>query len=209
MRKTGEERRKSLAVWIETYPGRINLAAHQEDLALCKDYLQGNRKPFEKMFQIAYGKLQSFVYCHSFGKHSGIHVNTQDKEDVIAETVDVALRRMGTYCGWSLFSTWMIAIARYRILSLIEKRCREQQMIKDSPKEGFQEQPPQKARQSFTVWELLSGLSAQDAQIVQLRAIDELSFPKIAAQLGSSVSKITFRYKKIIKILRAEQTQTV
>ena len=209
MRKSQEARRIRLSEWIEKYPGRINLAAHEQDLVLCKGYLQGDRQPFEPMFRAAYCKLQNFVYCHSFGKSSGIHITAQDKEDLIAEAVDIAIRKMERFDGLSLFSTWMIGIARYLILSLIAKRCREQHCLSDMSLEDACRSQPQQSSESSAVWEMLSGLSELDATIVRLRAVEGLCFAEIAAQLGSSRSSISFRYKKSINVLRAEQLQAV
>jgi len=197
-----EERKKRLEALIEKYP-KINRAKHLEDLALCKEYLAGNCDAFETMFQSAYTKLTNYVRYDNCGKHLGIHVNAQDKEDLIAEAASTAILRLDTFQGWSLFSTWMIGIARYRVLAFIKTRCNEDKGLVDAavdnPKMAFQ--MPSHI-DSTTVWETLSCLPENDATIVKLKAIEQLSFSEISKEMNLPVAQIKLRYKKALTALK-------
>ena len=126
-----EKRQKRLDALIEKYP-KINRAAHLKDLALCQDYLAGNCETFETMFQLAYAKLTNYIRYDNCGKHLGLQVNAQDKEDLIADAASTAILRLDTFQGWSLFSTWMIGIAKYRVLTFIKTRCNEDKNLADA-----------------------------------------------------------------------------
>ena len=197
---TSEERREKLERLMEKHPN-IDRAAHLEDLDLCKKYLDGDRQPFEVMFKTAYDKLERYVYYDKFGKHLGIHVNKQDKEDLIADVVSVAIKRMATFQGWSKFSTWMIAIARYQIIDFIKKRCHEQKnMINDALDDSRIFYQPQ--NDSIAVWETLSCLSEQDSAIVKLKVIEQFTYPEIAENMNLSIKQVKYRYNAAIKMLR-------
>ena len=200
--RTQEERRKKLESLIEKYP-HIDRAAHLKDLELCKRYLKGDRLPFEAMFHIAYGKLERYLRYDSYGKKYGIHINTQDKEDLIADVAGAAIQHMAAFQGWSLFSTWMIAIARYRIIDFVKKRCKEQQNVTDNALDDSRYIPPAHSQNNGTaVWEILSCLSESDAAIVRLKAVEGLTYSEIAKQIKISVKEVSIRYKTAIETLR-------
>jgi len=200
--RTQEERRKKLESLIEKYP-HIDRAAHLKDLELCKRYLKGDRLPFEAMFQVAYGKLERYVRNDNCGKQHGIHVSVQDKEDLIADVAGIAIQHMATFQGWSLFSTWMIAIARYRIIGFVKKRCKEQRNVTDNALDDSRYIPPAHSKSDDTaVWEILSCLSELDAAIVRFKAVDELTYSEISKQLNLPIKEISRRYKTAIEALR-------
>ena len=193
--QTPEERKQRLERLLAKHP-HINRAAHLNDLELCKKYTLGEQVPFEQMFQIAHGKLTRYVNRNNCGSHLGINVNEQDREDLIADTVSVAILQLNMFHGWSLFSTWMIAIARYRIISLIKKRCKEKAWPLDDTLHSQND--------CVAVCEILSCLSELDATIVQLKAVERGTFAEIAKLLNLSVENVRRRYQKSIDRLRLE-----
>ena len=200
--RTQEERRKNLEQLIAKYP-HIDRAAHLKDLELCKRYLKGDRLPFEAIFQVAYGKLERYVRNDNCGRQYGIHVSVQDKEDLIADVAGTALQHMATFQGWSLFSTWMIAIARYRIIDFVKKRCKEQKNVTDNALNDSRYIPPSHSKNSdASVWKILSCLSELDAAIVRFKAVDELTYSEISKQLKLPVKEVSHRYKTAIETLR-------
>lgn len=200
---TQEQHKKRLEALMEKNP-RINRNAHLRDLELCKRYMEGDQAPFEDMFQVAYIKLRKYVCSDSCGKHSlGINISAEDKEDLIADVASTAILQMNMYNGWSLFFTWMKAIARYRILSLIKKRCIENKNLIFGDVHETEITPASQVQNNeMVIFELLSCLSETDSKIVQLKAIEELSFLEISKQLNLSCYKVKMRYKKAIASLR-------
>jgi len=197
-----EERQKRLEALIEKYP-KINRAKHLEDLVLCKEYLAGNCGAFETMFQSAYAKLINYVHYDNCGEHLGIQVNTQDREDLIAEAAGTAILRLDTFQGWSLFSTWMIGIARYRILTFIETRYKKEKGLVDTPVDDPKIASYMPSHiDNTTVWEILSCLPEIDATIVKRKAIERFSFSEISEEVNLPVTQIQRRYKKAIAMLR-------
>ena len=200
-KRTPEESQKRLYELIRKHP-QIDRATHLQDLELCKKYLNGDRIPFDTMFQIAYKKLERYVNKHC-GKHIGVSINEQDREDLIADVSTTAIEKMDMFGGWSLFSTWMIAIARYRIIDLINKRCKEKKNLSDDEYDDSRSVSPMyQQRDEISVWEILSCLPKIDAAIVRLKAVEEYSFSVIAKHLNLSTKETQQRYNESIKILR-------
>ena len=197
-----EERQKRLDALIEKHP-KINRTMHLKDLALCKEYLTGNCGAFDTMFQSAYVKLTNYVRYDNCGKHLGICVNTQDKEDLVAEAACTAIMRLDTFQGWSLFSTWMIGIARYKILNFIKVRCNENKnlicMAVDDAKIAF---TMPNHIDDTTVWDILSCLPESDATIVNRKAVEQFSFSEISKEMNLPVAQIQRRYEEAIVTLR-------
>ena len=187
---------------MEKYP-HIDRTAHLRDLELCKRYIEGDRQPFEAMFQIAYGKLERYIKYDSCGKHLDVHINAQDKEDLISDVTGTVISNLRMFHGWSLLSTWMIAIARYRIINLIKKRCRDKKNLTDNEFDDSRLISPLHLQNDDTaVLEILSCLLEPDAAIVRLKAVERLAFSKIAEELGLSTKQVQHRYKKAIEMLR-------
>jgi len=200
-KRTPEESQKRLDDLMRKYP-QIDRTAHLQDLELCERYLKGDRVPFETMFQIAYNKLERYATKHC-GKHIGISIKEQDGEDLIADVSATAIEKMDMFGGWSLFSTWMIAIARYRIINLIKKRCEEKKNLSDDEFDDSRSvSPVYQQSDEISVWEILSCLPKTDATIVRLKAVEEYSFSEIAKQLNISTKRTQLRYNEAIKILR-------
>jgi len=198
-----EERYEKLESLMKKYP-HIDRARHLKDLEFCKKYQEGDRLPFERMFQVAYSKLERYVHYDSCGKQHGIHINEQDKEDLIADVASTAIQYMAAFQGWSLFSTWMIAIARHRIIGFIKKRCHEKRNSSDAALDDSRIIVPSSSQNdSTTIWEMLSCLSESDAAIVRLKAVERLTYTEIAKQLNLSVKKVLFRYKTSVEILKS------
>jgi DNA-directed RNA polymerase specialized sigma24 family protein len=112
---------------MKMYP-KIDRAAHLKDLEICTQYLVGNYEPFHLLLQTSYAKLIKYIHYNCRNKLN-IHINAQDKEDLISETVEAAIRDLNTFHGWSLFSTWMIAIGRNRIYALLRRRRKEENSL--------------------------------------------------------------------------------
>ena len=97
----------------------------------------------------------------------------------------------------------MIAIARYRIIDFVKKQCKEQRNITDNALDDSRYIPLAHSKNDdIAVWEILSCLSKQDAAIVRLKAVDELTYSEISKQLKLPVKEISRRYKTAIEALR-------
>ena len=197
-RMTQEDCRERLRLLMEKHP-QIDHEKHLEDLKACREYMEGNTAAFERMFEGAQKKLCAFVHQQPCKL-----LNYQDKEDIISEVTAEAVTRMYMFNGWSLFSTWMKAIARYRVITCINKKKRV--LIIDD--EVFSKLADRQHKTSlcpqndYSGNEILNLLPKNDAYIIKCRVLNEMDFNDIAKTLNKSGNSIKKRYYKLIEILK-------
>jgi len=110
---------------------------------------------------------------------------------------------MGMFQGWSLFSTWIIAIAYYRLINFVAKCRKEKENQVDNAIDGNRFiAPPSSPENDLAVLEMLSCLSESDAEIVRLKAVERFTYSEIAKQMDLPMKKVQNRYKKAIEILQ-------
>ena len=185
---------------MEKYPS-INRQKHLNDLHTCKKYLSGNMDAFMKLFEDSCCKTRRYVHKNTWNKL----FNLQDKEDVIAETESIAIMKAHMFHGWSRYSTWMIGIARYRILSLAKKKtimAETKKCIVNTCHSEIVNDPIALWESSQYVSELLGYLSGEEQSIVEEVVFHQKSFEIIAAERKCSVNVIITKYEKSIQRLK-------
>ena len=105
----------------EPAPGRAPEAAagepalHAADLALRDAAVGGDRGAAEELFRRHFEGLYDFVHYRSGG-------DRQATEDLVQETLLVALDRLPTYDGRASLQTWLAGIARNKLRELRRRR---------------------------------------------------------------------------------------
>jgi len=90
----------------------INLAKHDSDLKLCKDYIQGNRKDeFHSMYIDALQKVERYLKTNQQRLNIG-----DDWVDILGVVSENVLRKISNFRGGSLFSTWVFGFVRNHLL---------------------------------------------------------------------------------------------
>jgi len=184
---------------IKKYPS-INRQKHFEDLRICKNYLLGNADAFMALYEGSRHKTHTYVH-----KNVGNRLfNLQDKEDILAETESTAIMKVHMFHGWSRYSTWMIGIARNRILSLAKKKTT---MAETTNSEIIR--PSETANDPIALWEsnqyvseLLGYLSVEEQSIVADAVFHQKSFDIIACENNLSASIVAAKYETAIGRLK-------
>jgi RNA polymerase sigma factor (sigma-70 family) len=189
---TEEQRIQRLNALMKINP-LIDPEKHKQDHDACQQYLAGNKKPFQDILEEASEKTKKYV-MHS----AGPLFNTQDKEDIISQTLEAAISKMAAFKGWSRYSTWMKAIARYRIYNFVKIKTKE------IPQKNIETAYQSRPTQEINIFEMLSSLPKIHRLIVQYHAIDKWTIQEIAAELNIPKSKVRKHYKEAISQLRQE-----
>jgi len=193
--------KKRLEKLMEKYPS-INRQKHLEDLHICENYLLGNTDVFMKLFEASRYKTLSYVCKNTWNKL----FNLQDREDIVAETESTAIMKVHMFRGWSRYSTWMIGIARNRILSLVKKKTL---MIET---DAYAENTfySKATDDPIALWEsnqyvsgLLGHLSGEDRSIVVDIIFYQKSFEIIANEKNLSANIVITQYEKAIERLKS------
>ena len=183
---------------------RIDLEKHQQDYNSCQAYLAGDQEQFNSLLESSITRTRKYILYDTSKLF-----NEQDKEDILSETLEIAMAKMATFKGWSRYSTWMRAIARYQIYKLADKKAKEikcidiNEMANTLDVESRYSQPSE-FRQELSIIEILSSLTKKSSQIVMLHVVEGLSFAEIAAELEISEHIVRKDYGKAIFQLRQE-----
>jgi len=139
---------------------RICLDRHQQDLKVCKEYLSNeNTKDFEEMLVCALKKVENYLSYNR--KHLGIE---NDYLDILGDVGLIAIKKLSTFRGGSLFSTWVKGIMRYELLKYYSKKHNKNEVklseniINENQIEKFEDQ--EKLKKYFL------GLSKQETFII-------------------------------------------
>ncbi|MCL2373190.1 MAG: sigma-70 family RNA polymerase sigma factor [Defluviitaleaceae bacterium] len=194
------KRKERLDELMAKYPS-IDRKKHLEDLHICKNYMSGDTDTFMKLYEYSCRKTRRYVYRNSGNKL----FNLQDKEDIMAETESIAIMKIHMFHGWSRYSTWMMGIARNRILTFVKKK-----LSTDKPIEYTENiHNPEIINTPIALWEsnqyvseLLGGLSIEEQSIVTDVVFDQRSFKSIASENNVATSIVIVQYEKAIEKLR-------
>jgi len=97
---------------------KICLGKHQKDLRVCKNYLNNeNIEDFEAMLISALNKIEFYLKYNR--KNLGIE---NDYLDILGDISLVVMKKLYTFRGGSLFSTWVHGVMRYALLKHYSKK---------------------------------------------------------------------------------------
>jgi RNA polymerase sigma factor (sigma-70 family) len=208
--RTEEEQAERLKILTAKYDF-IDINKHKEDYNICQEYLAGHKEKFQNMLENALKKTRKYVF-YATGKL----FNAQDKEDIISETLEIAISQVAMFKGWSRYSTWMKGIARYRIYRFVRIKIKEQNLLVNQNKsendENFQRKIEKQSSapvQKFSVFEMLSSLSQEYRLVVNYYVIEKWTFAEIAVKLKISQRKVIEYYDNAMKQLRQEMCDLI
>jgi RNA polymerase sigma-70 factor, ECF subfamily len=133
-------------------------------------------------------------------------------EDLISEVFLDVWRQAGRFEGRSAVSTWLLAIARFKALSVLRRRPDEEL---DEEKAAAIEDPSdnpevvlEKKDKSAIIRKCLGGLSAEHREIIDLVYYHEKSVEEVAEIVGIPENTVKTRMfyarKRLAELLKAE-----
>jgi RNA polymerase sigma-70 factor (ECF subfamily) len=133
-------------------------------------------------------------------------------EDLISEVFLDVWRQAGRFEGRSAVSTWLLAIARFKALSVLRRRPDEElDEEKAAAIEDTSDNPEvvlEKKDKSAAIRKCLAGLSAEHREIVDLVYYHEKSVEEVAEIVGTPENTVKTRMfyarKRLAELLKAE-----
>ena len=165
------------------------------DVALVRQYLDGDTHAFELLFRKYEGRIFNLV---------SRMVRGEDAYDLTQDVFCNALRSLHAFRGDSKFSTWLYSIARNVCLN----RIRHHSCIREESLEQLSEQQPQiqiadKSPGVEAVIEtheiqrivnqVLSTMNEEQRLLITLRDFDQLSYEEICSITGMSMPNVKSR----------------
>lgn len=138
--------------------------------------------------------------------------NEATAEDLISEVFLDVWRQAGRFEGRSQVSTWLLAIARFKALSVLRRKP-EQELDEEMAEviEDSSDTPDitlQKKQKSDVIRKCLSGLSAEHREIIDLVYYHEKSVEEAAEIVGIPEATVKTRMfyarKKLAALLKAQ-----
>lgn len=168
------------------------------DAELCEAAAQGNQEAFAELV----GRYQGPVCAVTFAATGRADLS----EDLAQETFLIAWKKLHAIEQPDKVGGWLTGIAR----NLARKSFRERPVasldeaadVRDQT-QGLEERAVEQQTHA-QVWELLRGLSPRYREVMVLYYREQLSTPKLAAQLGISVSAAEQRLSRGRKMIREE-----
>jgi RNA polymerase sigma-70 factor, ECF subfamily len=96
------------------------MAMHDQDLALARRLMGGERDAFDTFFGQNFSRLYRFVLCRVEG-------DADAAQDLCQQVLERAMRKMGSYRGEASLFTWLCQIARHQLADHWEQANRDQQ----------------------------------------------------------------------------------
>lgn len=97
------------------------------DFILVDQYLSGDRKSGELLFADTYKRVKAFVLKNT----SKSNLNEEEKNDIISESLYIAIEKLSVYNGTCAFSTFAISIAKNVIKTKYRKKGLEEDNVID------------------------------------------------------------------------------
>ena len=154
-------------------------------------------------FTVLYDRYFKRVYYYLLD----IVKNLADTEDLTSQTFLSAFASIGDLRNKECFGSWLFQIARSKANDLFRKTNRREEITVEFIEEldanlfnpsGFSKEDV------LTVRQLVSRLSPEDAELLRLKFVAELTFNEMSKLTGYSVDKTKKKYYKIIRYLAIE-----
>lgn len=155
-------------------------------------------------------KFQALVDPHRVALERFVAMMGEDAEDIVQETLAVALREVDSFQGRSKLSTWLFGIA----LNLCRNRLREKRRHARSAGESVLDAQPARSRgvlSSVIRHEIadrlevaVASLPATLREAFLLRFVEGMDYPEIAAILGTTEGTARVRAFRARGLLRSE-----
>jgi RNA polymerase sigma-70 factor (ECF subfamily) len=122
-----------------------------------------------------------------------------DGEDLVQMTLLSLHEKRHTYDPNAPFMPWIAAVARHKLIDFVRKSGRHMHVELNDTIEG--DLPDELARRDVEV--LLAALPKDQAEIVKLHKLDELSVDEVSAATGKSPSAVKVTMHRALKKLQA------
>jgi RNA polymerase sigma-70 factor, ECF subfamily len=175
---------------------------YKDDYNLVDRYLSGDKSAGEELFGSVYPILKGYV----FNQTENSSLNEKDKDEIVLDTLMIAVEKLNTYIGESKFSTLVIGIAKMKILEKFRKKKMDLSRTVDiaslsnmptmsrNPLEILIEKEKRQA-----VQRAISMLSPEHKQILTLRLFNNMPYKQLATISGKSEAALDSMYRRAIK----------
>jgi RNA polymerase sigma-70 factor (ECF subfamily) len=147
-------------------------------------------------------KLSAHLRAYFKGRLVRVGRGPADAEDLVQETVMALYTRRHTYDRSQLFTPWVYAIARYRLIDYLRRTKRS---VMDVPVEEADKilaaNDPEAVESTLDLETLMAQVSPRVSQAIRYVKLDGLSVSETAARTGMSPSAVKVSVHRGLKAL--------
>ena len=149
--------------------------------------------------KVIYEEYRVFIYSAVIN----IVKNPEDAEDITSEFFIKLWRIAGRYNGGKGHKAWLATIARNMAIDSIRKHQRET-LSDQLPEQRTEETPEKEVLQRQALREAMKSLNDNEAEILDMKIVGQLTFKEIAEILNIPMGTVTWRYQNGLKKLRRD-----
>lgn len=189
----------------------MQVIKYKDDYDLVHRYLTGDDSAGHILFAKVYPILQGFV----INETKDSIINDSDRDDIILDTLKIAVEKLNIYTGNSKFSTLVVGIGKKKISEKYRKLGLNKEKLVDidtfididsmstidligrSPLEIIIEKEEKEA-----VLKAISILDPEYRQILELRLLNDMPFKQMAEISGKSEAALDSMFRRAVKSLK-------
>lgn len=171
------------------------LASEQELKALMIDGLDGDAAAHAALLSAIVPLLRAYFRRRAYSF-------VEDIEDLVQETLIAVHTRRATFDRDKVFTAWLFAIARYKMIDHFRRRrreCSSEALDEILMEEGFEDA----SAAQIDVQRLLDELPTKQAKAIRGTHLQGLSIAEAAAQIGVGESDVKVSVHRGLKALAA------
>ena len=176
-----------------------------DEPALIREAREGSMPAFMGLVQLHQGRLRAYLLRYIR--------DMEAVDDLAQETLLAALRDITSYRETSLFSTWVIGIARHRVLTFLRdeslRRSKEQNSLQAAllrwraeRAQGPEGEPGVHECELSALRECLKGLPQASARLVTRHYVDGRRLGELARECGRTEGALKMLFLRIRAALR-------
>jgi RNA polymerase sigma-70 factor, ECF subfamily len=147
-------------------------------------------------------KLSTHLRAYFKGQLLRVGRGPADAEDLVQETVIALHTRRHTYDRSQLFTPWVYAIARYRLIDYLRRtKTSAMEVPVEEADEVLAVDDPQSVESTLDLEALMSQISPKVSQVIRYVKLEGLSVNETAAKTGMSPSAVKVSVHRGLKAL--------
>ena len=174
---------------------------HHDDYELTREALAGDRR--------ARSELSRRLVCISpfllsLNRRVGRPFAREELVDTAQDIMVLILGKLETYAGEAALETWVHRFCSYELMNAVRRKDRQRERLRELPDEyptkSSEGGPLEQGDKRFVT--LLAHLTTREAEVVELRHVDDLKLERVAELLGVSLNTVKTHYYRALKKLR-------
>jgi len=173
---------------------------HINDYKFVDRYLCGDRAAGQELYASIFPIVKGFIYCHSNART----LSEEEKEEVFSDTLNTSIEKLEFYNGQSSFSTYVCAIAKYKILEKVKEVVKENKVIELTESTCIYDDPltilvEKELREDVSEAQKMLSVEHRDVMNLRLNGMSARQISELTQMSEDAVNSMFYRAIKSFK----------